>query len=118
MPKISDSGDSLESFSLQSSEDADRSSADPMDQASATEALFLRQALAERERIKNSTPYEEPDEDEEGNRYCLDCGDIISVQRLAIMPKAVRCVACLSLKERLARQAKQPGGINNAEYDY
>ncbi len=118
MPQISDSGRVLGSFSLQSPEDADRGSADPMDQASATEALFLRQALAERERQKWATPQETPDEDAEGNRYCLDCGDVIPAQRVSIMPNAVRCVACLSIKERLARQARQPGGINDAEYDY
>lgn len=115
MPQISDSGLAPGSFSLQNADDADRGSADQMDQASATEALFLRQALAERERQKWAVPQEAPDEDAEGNRYCLDCGDVIPVQRIHIMPNAVRCVACLSVKERLARQARQHGGINDAE---
>lgn len=43
---------------------------------------------------------EAPDEDEDGNRYCLTCGAFISKQRLDAQPNAVRCVFCQSLKER------------------
>lgn len=116
MPPISELGFSSESFSLQGVDDADRSGADPIDQASATEALFLRQALVERERQQRLARMEPPDEDEEGNRYCLDCGDLIPEQRLKIVPFAVRCVGCLSIKERFAKQSRQTGGINSAEY--
>lgn len=116
MPPISELGTSSESFSLQGTDDEDRGGADLMDQASATEALFLRQALAERERQQRLAQMEPPDEDEKGNRYCLDCGELIPEQRLKIMPFAVRCVSCLSIKEKFAKQARQPGGINSAEY--
>lgn len=45
------------------------------------------------------TPAEEPDEDEDGNRYCLDCGDAIPAARVASV-NAVRCTDCASARER------------------
>ena len=44
-------------------------------------------------------PQEEPDEDDRGNRYCLDCGEIIPPARVQAV-QAVRCVDCASLLER------------------
>ncbi|MGK9452800.1 TraR/DksA C4-type zinc finger protein [Acidithiobacillus caldus] len=44
-------------------------------------------------------PQEDPDEDDRGNRYCLDCGEIIPPARVQAV-QAVRCVDCASLLER------------------
>jgi len=86
---------------------------DPIDQATATEELFLRAALRAHAEQAADTG-EAPDEDDKGNRYCLDCGEIISPERRAIMPKAIRCVSCLSRRERLNRP-RGTGGILSLE---
>jgi len=44
-------------------------------------------------------PQEEPDEDDQGNRYCLDCGEMIPQARVQAV-QAVRCVDCASRLER------------------
>ena len=36
----------------------------------------------------------EPPDEENGIRYCKDCGDDIDIKRLEIQPHAVRCVGC------------------------
>ncbi|WP_297813690.1 TraR/DksA C4-type zinc finger protein [uncultured Methylophaga sp.] len=41
---------------------------------------------------------EQPDE-EDGIRYCLDCGEEIPEDRLKARPDAVRCVYCKELKD-------------------
>lgn len=55
----------------------------------------------ERERIlnarKNATR-EQPDVDDDGNRVCLDCGDIIPLQRV-IAVDAVTCIGCQQLRD-------------------
>jgi DnaK suppressor protein len=53
-------------------------------------------------------PREAPDEDEHG-RYCLDCGDVIPDARLVIEPFAVRCVECLTVREK--QEAIRHGGV-------
>lgn len=90
-------------------------SADPLDQATQTDETFLRLAKEEHARRMAASSSEVPDEDEDGTRYCLDCGTQIPTERLLIMPAAVRCVPCLSRRERIARLAGQPGGINSSE---
>lgn len=45
-------------------------------------------------------PNETPDEDADGNRFCLRCGEQISAERLNAAPNAVRCVPCQSVQER------------------
>lgn len=45
---------------------------------------------------------EAPDQDESGNRFCLDCGDQINPQRVASI-NAVRCVDCAGLREKQTR---------------
>ncbi len=94
---------------------ADQGSSDIADQASATEALFLQQAQAMHALKEQQARMETPDEDEHGNRYCLDCGEQIPRERLQAVPYAVRCVPCLSRRERRARIAEQPGGFNSDE---
>ncbi|WP_240673061.1 TraR/DksA C4-type zinc finger protein [Vibrio parahaemolyticus] len=42
---------------------------------------------------------EQPDEDQDGNRYCLSCGATIPPKRIKAQPNAVRCVSCQSRKE-------------------
>ena len=54
-----------------------------------------------------AVPMEEPDEDKHGNRFCLDCGEIIPTARVVAI-QAVRCVGCATRRERLARQ-QAPG---------
>ena len=55
-------------------------------------------------------PVEEPDEDDQGNRYCLDCGDTIPPARVAAV-KAVRCVDCATIRERKNRKMSGHGNI-------
>lgn len=51
---------------------------------------------------RRAVPMEEPDEDGNGNRYCLDCGEIIPKARVAAV-MAVRCVDCAGHREKLLR---------------
>jgi len=69
---------------------------DEADVAAALEEQQRESALA---RLRASTPEEDLDEDEEGNRYCLDCGDTIPEARVRAV-NAVRCVYCASARER------------------
>lgn len=57
-----------------------------------------------------SGPVEEPDEDAQGNRYCLDCGEIIPPARVLAV-KAVRCVDCATQRERQNRKISGHGNI-------
>lgn len=50
-------------------------------------------------------PVEAPDEDNKGNRYCLDCGDTIPRARVEAV-QAVRCVNCVVVRERGLRVAR------------
>ncbi|WP_312283551.1 TraR/DksA C4-type zinc finger protein [Candidatus Igneacidithiobacillus taiwanensis] len=78
--------------------------ADDVDITTQQQEQEMRMALAQRA----STRMEDPDEDEEGNRYCLDCADIIPPERVQAVG-AVRCVHCAGKRERYDRLAKQPG---------
>jgi len=51
---------------------------------------------------RRAVPMEDPDEDSNGNRYCLDCGEIIPKARVAAV-MAVRCVDCAGHRERMQR---------------
>lgn len=55
-------------------------------------------------------PSEDPDEDGEGNRYCLDCGEIIPQERVKAV-QAVRCVHCAGLRERGRKFERSRGSI-------
>ena len=37
-----------------------------------------------------------------GHRFCVQCGDKIPRERLAILPDAVLCVRCVTVKPRTA----------------
>jgi len=78
--------------------------ADEADIATQQQEQEMRLALAQRA----STRTEDPDEDEQGNRYCLDCGEIIPPERVRAVG-AVRCVHCATKRERFSRVAKQRG---------
>ncbi|EKO3713591.1 TraR/DksA family transcriptional regulator [Vibrio cincinnatiensis] len=65
------------------------------DVAQAVEQEFRDRALA----AQLAKPMEQPDEDDEGNRYCLSCGVEIPPERLEAQPTAVRCVSCQTRKE-------------------
>ncbi len=57
-------------------------------------------------RRQNTEP---PDEDADGNRLCLDCGEVIPQERV-IAANAVRCIDCAQRLERLANKfAAQTG---------
>ena len=73
---------------------------DEFDNAMAIEERNHAFRLAEAARAARArlTPTEPPDEDAEGNRYCLDCGDSIPRARVESV-NAVRCVACTALRE-------------------
>ncbi len=66
-----------------------------IDQAQELEQLFRDRALAKH---KTSRVHEKPDE-EDGIRYCLDCGIDIPQERIEAEPEAVRCVSCQTRKE-------------------
>ncbi|HDZ3731975.1 TPA: TraR/DksA family transcriptional regulator [Vibrio harveyi] len=68
---------------------------DVFDKAQELEQTFREKAISH----QLSRPQEKPDEDEDGNRYCLSCGGLIPPERIQAYPAAVRCVSCQSLKE-------------------
>ncbi|MBU2800823.1 hypothetical protein HFV02_00795 [Acidithiobacillus caldus] len=51
---------------------------------------------------RRAAPMEEPDEDSNGNWYCLDCGEIIPKARVSAV-MAVRCVDCAGRREKMQR---------------
>ena len=67
---------------------------DQLDRAQKFENDFFTQAIKQQQQRVQ----EKPDEDEHG-RYCLDCADVISLERIKAQPNAVRCVSCQQLKE-------------------
>jgi len=84
---------------------------DEVDLASAREEMAREEAMA-RIRAQLTNPGEDPDEDAEGNRYCLDCGEIIPQGRVVAV-NAVRCVECATRLERgkPRRSVALAGGI-------
>ena len=81
---------------------------DLTDEASELEQFVRMNAL----RAVNARlhPDESPDEDEAGNRFCLDCGEDIPPARVAAVG-AVRCVECAGRIERWSRAfAPRDGG--------
>lgn len=68
---------------------------DYLDEALKAEENFRDQAIAK----QLQRDVEQPDEDADGNRYCLSCGDEVPKARLDAQPDAVRCVFCQSLKD-------------------
>lgn len=82
-------------------DDTDKS----VDREEQIHALQLKAAVdAARRRL---APGEKPDEDDNGNRYCLDCGEGIPPARVESV-NAVRCVACTAQREEAGkRQARQ-----------
>ena len=56
-------------------------------------------AAAARTAREKLAPAEKPDEDDKGNRFCLDCGARIPRKRVASV-NAVRCVACVQRAEK------------------
>ncbi len=66
------------------------------DKAQQLEALYRDLAL--KRQLQRVKVKELPDEDETG-RYCLDCGALIALSRLAVLPDAVRCTECETTKE-------------------
>lgn len=72
-----------------------------------TTERFLEAALARHH--AQQRPTETPDEDSEGNRFCLDCADRIPFERVQAV-QAVRCVTCVGTREHRAKMANRPGG--------
>jgi len=69
---------------------------DQFDKAQELEQQFRDSAINHQ---LNSNHKETPDEDENGTRFCLDCGVEIPTDRLEVESSAVRCVCCQSKKE-------------------
>ena len=69
---------------------------DEVDKQQELDQLFLDAAISNQ--LTHSC-VEQPDEDEDGNRYCLDCGALIPPERIKANPYAVRDVSCQSRKE-------------------
>ena len=76
--------------------------ADPLDEASALSASLTEQAISAARRV--NAPESHPDFDGES---CIDCGDTIPANRLALAK--IRCVRCQTLKEKRAAQFGRPG---------
>nr|WP_158161713.1 TraR/DksA C4-type zinc finger protein [Vibrio mimicus] len=72
---------------------------DLFDKAQERDQEFLALALNNHHAARRNMIQEQPDEDEEGNRYCLSCGSEIPKKRIEAQPEAVRCVSCQSRKE-------------------
>ena len=92
--------------------------ADEADVGAKNTEEHLMEALA-RQRAA-LVPQEEPDEDAQGNRYCLDCADIIPSERVQAV-EAVRCVTCAAKRERFIKLTQGRGGagrIMNDEGDF
>ena len=92
--------------------------ADEADVGAKNTEEHLMEALA-RQRAA-SVSHEEPDEDAQGNRYCLDCADIIPSGRVQAV-QAVRCVRCAAKRERFTKLTQGRGGagrIMNDEGDF
>ncbi|EOA9033308.1 TraR/DksA C4-type zinc finger protein [Vibrio harveyi] len=68
---------------------------DMVDRAQLEEIEFREIAIAHHV----TRPQEQPDDDELGNRHCLNCGDLVPQERIAAYPAAVYCVSCQSRKE-------------------
>ena len=84
--------------------------ADPLDMATKiAENENLQRIQEQLDRAKCS---EQPDEDENGTRYCLDCAEVIDPRRVAAV-NAVRCVVCATAREaRDDSRLRRHGGIN------
>ncbi|MEH8118448.1 TraR/DksA C4-type zinc finger protein [Aeromonas allosaccharophila] len=72
---------------------------DLFDRAQQQEQEFRERAIAQARRHQQ----EQPDQDEHGNRFCLNCGEQIASERLQAEPAAVRCVPCQSRNEKAGR---------------
>ncbi|WP_273149247.1 TraR/DksA family transcriptional regulator [Methylophaga thiooxydans] len=59
--------------------------------------------LALKAALINDVETEQPDE-ENGIRYCLDCGEPIPNKRLEARPDAVRCVECKDIKDKRSKR--------------
>lgn len=71
--------------------------ADAADFASDLQEQVVSRSLAQR--ATRSWDRETPDEDEAGNRYCLDCAEIIPPARVEAVD-AARCIYCAQKRER------------------
>lgn len=74
---------------------------DEIDRAQRQEQQTRDRAI--QEVLKKDQENEQPDE-ENGIRYCLDCGLDIPKKRLAARPNSVRCVDCQHIKEQRNRR--------------
>jgi len=85
---------------------------DEADFASEMEERERRCAI---QRLRAASGLEEPDEDAQGNRYCLDCGEKIPAARVLAV-QALRCVDCASVRERgsIGGAKKWPRGSGSA----
>lgn len=59
--------------------------------------------LAIQAALQSGRETERPDE-ENGIRYCLDCGEPIPNKRLEARPEAVRCVECKDIKDKRSKR--------------
>ncbi|WP_031574059.1 MULTISPECIES: TraR/DksA C4-type zinc finger protein [Acidithiobacillus] len=83
---------------------------DPADIAARNEMAHRISLIKQKQ--ADLTPYEEPDEDDQGNRFCLECADKIPEERLLALPRAVRCVPCAERLEAMQRSFRRGGGFH------
>lgn len=69
---------------------------DVLDQAKKQEQMARRIAI---DNVKNRDIETEAPDEEDGIRYCKDCGEKINLKRLEARPESIRCVDCKTDRE-------------------
>lgn len=64
---------------------------DDLDRAKIQEQLSRKIAI---DKVKDNDIETEAPDEEDGIRYCKDCGEEIDLKRLEARPHSVRCVGC------------------------
>ncbi|MCE2594421.1 TraR/DksA C4-type zinc finger protein [Motilimonas cestriensis] len=70
---------------------------DIADKASEHESQWLARSLAAQQ--AKAMQGHRPDDASEGERLCIDCGEVIPAKRIKANPCALRCIDCQSIKE-------------------
>ncbi|MFL7009308.1 TraR/DksA C4-type zinc finger protein [Enterovibrio norvegicus] len=73
---------------------------DMADRAQISDEIFERALLNAHQRRHRDTP----DIDEQGNHWCIRCGELISAKRIDAEPNAARCIDCQRDLEQRGRE--------------
>ncbi len=69
---------------------------DQFDRAQEIDASFLKQALTMQQRVAAFS--------RDARTHCIDCGEMISKARLAVLPGCIRCIDCAEALELSQRR--------------